>query len=105
MRCHLGVTDLLARFGGEEFAIVLPRRSWTDAAAVAERIRAGIAAHDIQVNGRQERVTVSIGIAERLQGVSHASLIAHADSALYEAKRSGRNCVRCATQQPVELHA
>jgi len=105
MRCHLGSTDLLARFGGEEFAIVLPRRSWHEATAVAERIRAGIAAHDIQVNGRQQRVTVSIGIAERVQGASLASLIAQADSALYEAKRSGRNCVRTAAQQPAELHA
>jgi diguanylate cyclase (GGDEF)-like protein len=105
MRCHLGGTDLLARFGGEEFAIVLPRRSWHDAAAVAERIRAGVAAHDIEVNGRQECVTVSIGIAERVQGASLASLVAQADSALYEAKRSGRNCVRCAAHQPAVLHA
>jgi len=105
MRGHLGGTDLLARFGGEEFAIVLPRSNWHDAAVVAERIRGGVAAHDIQVNGRQERVTVSIGIAERLQGESLASLIAHADSALYDAKRNGRNCVRCAAQQPAELHA
>lgn len=105
MRCHLGGTDLLARFGGEEFAIVLPRRSWHDAAAIAEQIRAGVAAHDIEVNGQQERVTLSIGIAERVPGASLASLIAQADSALYEAKRSDRNCVRCAAQQAAELHA
>jgi diguanylate cyclase (GGDEF)-like protein len=105
MRHHLGGSDLMARFGGEEFAIVLPRRNVHEALVIAERIRAGVAAHGIFVNARREQVTVSIGIAERQQNASPASLIARADSALYEAKRSGRNCMRCAGQQRADVHA
>ena len=105
MRFQLRRTDLVARFGGEEFAIVLARTTRADAMATAERIRTGVAAHGVVIDGRIERVTVSIGLAERLSGTTPGSLIALADGALYAAKRSGRNCVRCAVQAEAEIAA
>jgi diguanylate cyclase (GGDEF)-like protein len=95
MRAELRRTDLLARFGGEEFAIVLSRCTKDDALATAERIRSSLARHVIMANGAGETVTVSIGVAERLDGASAEQLIAAADNALYAAKNAGRNRVCC----------
>jgi diguanylate cyclase (GGDEF)-like protein len=96
MRAELRRTDLLARFGGEEFAIVLCRCSLGDALATAERIRSSVARHVFMANGMAETVTVSIGVAERKAGANADRLIAAADNALYAAKNAGRNRVCCA---------
>jgi diguanylate cyclase (GGDEF)-like protein len=100
IRSQLRRTDLVARFGGEEFAIILPRTTYADALATAERIRVRVASQRVRVNGQSETVTVSIGIAERLSDMAPATLMAHADRALYDAKNSGRNRVSCAEQAP-----
>jgi len=84
--------DLLARFGGEEFCFVLTAMGIEDALAVMEVVR-GL---PYRVRDRRP-LTVSIGVAERVDGDDVASLIGRADQALYSAKRAGRNQVMAAT--------
>jgi two-component system cell cycle response regulator len=86
--------DGLGRFGGEEFLIVLPGCSRTDAIKVAERVRASVARNPIPTAGGPIATTVSVGVAvEEGQGSGADALIAAADLALYGAKRRGRNRV------------
>ena len=99
-RCARHPGDLVARIGGEEFAVLLPDTSATAAHRVAERIRDELAAvavaHPASPLG--PRVTVSIGIATRTAAMPSAeSLSAAADAALYAAKRAGRDRV-CAAE-------
>ena len=84
--------DLLFRIGGEEFMLLLPGTQETDAAAVAEQLRASIADSGL-LDGRQ--VTVSIGVGELQPGESPDSWMKHADDAMYAAKKAGRNRVVC----------
>jgi diguanylate cyclase (GGDEF)-like protein len=105
IRAQLRRSDLVARFGGEEFAIVLPNTTYADALMTAERIRAGVADQRMRVNGVTETVTVSIGIAERIGAMTPATLMALADNALYAAKHAGRNRVSCAEPTPREVAA
>lgn len=87
--------DLPARYGGEEFAILLPATSPRGVAQVAENIREAVAAMEIAHSGSNQKcVTVSIGgatIDPNSMDSDPASLISAADTALYEAKRDGRN--------------
>jgi diguanylate cyclase (GGDEF)-like protein len=85
--------DLVARFGGEEFAVVMPGVDATGAIRTAERIRQTIEGNRDQVFNQAVPVTVSIGVAVASEG-RHAGmnlLIHEADQALYRAKRDGRN--------------
>jgi diguanylate cyclase (GGDEF)-like protein len=97
LRSQLRIYDLAGRFGGEEFAILLPNAREVDALAVAERLRAHIATMTVPVNDNDEsgpcvQVTISVGVAA-LDGVSRelTDMLAAADSALYYAKENGRN--------------
>jgi len=83
-------TDVVGRFGGEEFLLVCPETRIKVVAALAERLRAEFMATDFPLAGR---VTSSFGVAEFLQGDSVESLVERADQALYRAKGGGRNCV------------
>jgi diguanylate cyclase (GGDEF)-like protein len=87
--------DLVARVGGEEFAVLLPETGIGSAQTVAERIRAGVEAAQIPVPGHDPiRVTVSIGVCARREAVDRPqSLHGDADKALYAAKQQGRNRV------------
>ena len=93
--------DLVCRYGGEEFCIMLPGLSMSQAAEIAERLRASIeakAAAGIRSHPGL-RITSSFGVAEFGPEVADESqLIALADAALYGAKRAGRNRVQCAGQ-------
>jgi diguanylate cyclase (GGDEF)-like protein len=89
--------DLLCRYGGEEFCALLIGASLEEAARVAERIRATVAAHVIHVRGRQLTITVSIGVAAA-SDKGLAATIQSADEALYEAKSQGRNKIAVASQ-------
>ena len=96
--------DILGRFGGEEFLLILPGAPVTQALAVAEDVRTVIAGHPFPNRERQPLglMSVSGGVAEYpVHGMDAASLLQAADAALYAAKRSGRNrmCV-AATPQP-----
>lgn len=86
--------DLLARIGGEEFAVLLPGADLERAAEAAERIRAGIAAGPVGAMGLSLPVTVSLGCASLLPEEDGRALLARADAKLYEAKNAGRNRVR-----------
>nr|WP_258168476.1 sensor domain-containing diguanylate cyclase [Paraburkholderia sp. BL21I4N1] len=87
--------DLIARYGGEEFVVVLPDTDETGAAQVAEAIRGEVENGPIDFSGTLPRFTVSIGCAtgRRAYPRSLAELTNNADSALYAAKRGGRNAV------------
>ena len=85
-------SDIVARLGGEEFAILLPEASGEVAFNVAERIRLAVAASSVAYGDVEIRVTVSVGLAQTTETLATMeALIAAADAALYEAKRSGRN--------------
>ncbi len=86
-------TDVVGRFGGEEFLLVCPETELLVVAALAERLRSEFSSMDFPLVGR---VTSSFGVAEFTQGDSVKSLVERADQALYRAKDGGRNCVEVA---------
>lgn len=85
--------DLIVRFGGEEFAVLLGAQEPGRAAWVCERLRQNVAGHDWKTLHRDLAVTVSIGIACSDETSSHDTLVALADFRLYAAKQAGRNRV------------
>jgi len=87
--------DMIGRLGGEEFAVLMPGASATDAAYVAERLRAAMEAPPAS-GCTLPQVTISVGLAARVQQRSADELLGIADDALYLAKRGGRNRVRVA---------
>lgn len=88
--------DLCARYGGEELAILLPRTSLELARDVAERLRHTLESSHVEADGHVLSVTALFGVASYPTSTgSRDSLFSSADRALYEAKRAGRNCVRC----------
>lgn len=91
-------TDMVARFGGEEFVAVLPETECSVAETLAERLRERIARHAVRLNDDQEiSVSVSIGVATYPEHAQSAeSLLKAADRAMYAAKRLGRNRVSVA---------
>jgi diguanylate cyclase (GGDEF)-like protein len=95
---HLTLTlrpsDVFGRFGGEEFAVLLPETGLAAAEIVAERICAELAALPVSSNGQEIRFTVSIGVAEFEHEASDIKeTLDRADAALYQAKAGGRNRV------------
>jgi two-component system, sensor histidine kinase LadS len=96
--------DLVARFGGEEFAVLLMNTEPEHAMRIAEGIRLGVENAIIEISGEPLALTISIGVAAITPSAeSHPSQLLHAaDEALYAAKSSGRNRVNCATLVPPE---
>lgn len=87
-------TDLLARFGGEEFVILLPNTHASEAMRTAERIQTEIPEEITRRIGRDKTITLSLGVTQLFGDDNHyESLIHRADEALYQAKRNGRNCI------------
>ncbi|WP_228145820.1 GGDEF domain-containing protein [Acinetobacter sp. ANC 5054] len=86
--------DLLARFGGEEFIVLLPYTVQADALKIAERLRHKMEQHTLIINNIEIKFSVSIGVSKIIPEYPVLDyLIKHADIALYEAKRQGRNRV------------
>lgn len=110
IQLQLRKTDLLARFGGEEFVVLLPRSRAREAIQIAERVRRAIEDEPLPVEANEEcgafeiEVTASIGVCswqpeeERIEDLSllGKQLLQAADSAMYDAKQGGRNlvCIR-----------
>jgi len=90
MRAKCRQTDLVARFGGEEFAILAVNMDESAATAFFESLRAAIEAEKISHRGKNLKVTVSIGVC-RGAGNTLSAMIKAADEMLYKAKKAGRN--------------
>ena len=87
--------DLLGRWGGDEFIVLMPETDLADAANVAERLCMDIEEHHYTHDGTPLQITVSIGVAaNRSPEDTVDDLFSQADVALYEAKESGKNCVK-----------
>ena len=92
---HSREVDLVARFGGEEFVMLLPHTDVSGALLVAEKMRAEVASAPMTTDAGPVSITLSAGVAcHPADGFGQATLLAAADAALYEAKRAGKNCVR-----------
>jgi diguanylate cyclase (GGDEF)-like protein len=84
-------TDFIARYGGEEFCCLLPETDAGSAEAVAENLRMQIEEMENSFEGKQIKVTISLGISDLISGDTPDTLMKRADDALYQAKHSGRN--------------
>jgi diguanylate cyclase (GGDEF)-like protein len=102
LREFLRSADVCARFGGEEFVVVLPETSLATAMEVGQRIRKGIAQAPL-LNKPRVQATVSIGVATMEKEQSINELFAAADAAVYLAKNEGRNQVRSHMQMLVQV--
>ncbi len=103
LRAHVRKVDTVARVGGEEFVVLLPRTTLSEGRLVAEKLRETVASAPISGGSEQPggRLTVSAGVAEWRPGDDARSLLEAADRALYEAKRRGRNRVEVSRRSAV----
>jgi diguanylate cyclase (GGDEF)-like protein len=93
IRAALREFDLVGRYGGEEFVVMLENTSRHTAQQVAERIRQRIAGEPINTGSQRIDLTISQGLAVRVDGDDLQRLLTRADDAMYQAKSAGRNCV------------
>lgn len=92
-RASVRESDVITRWGGEEYLVLLNNCSLAQAAEVAENLRAAVERHDFGLPDPQVPVTISLGVAEYRQDESESAFFSRADSALYQAKQHGRNCI------------
>jgi diguanylate cyclase (GGDEF)-like protein len=93
LRQSLRISDFVARYGGEEFTIILPRTNSAGAYRVAENLRLAFKSHEFKIPSASLYITISIGVA-CYSGVGYLDtqqLISHADTALYRAKKNGKD--------------
>jgi len=97
--------DIPCRYGGEEFAVILPNTNLGASLPVAERIRAVVEETPLDVDGEKLSMTISLGIATYFEQdeISVEELVREADRYLYEAKASGRNRVCHAPQPSIDI--
>lgn len=101
MQGMLRSSDTLCRYGGEEFALIIPNISQEHARPLLERLRKAIEELEVETNdGKRIKVTVSIGVAQFDGSISSGELVRRADEALYAAKQAGRNRIMFASLQP-----
>jgi two-component system, cell cycle response regulator len=102
MHAALRTTDMIGRYGGEEFLIVLPRADLDGGVDVAERLRAAVCAAPMLDGPEAHTVSVSVGVAgSAMAGHDASRLVGVADEALYRAKALGRNRVESAAAVPL----
>lgn len=85
--------DLVGRYGGEEFVILLEDTSTHTAHQIAERVRLRISSEPIHISGQDIQLTISQGLALCGEGDDTQSVLSRADQAMYRAKQAGRNCI------------
>lgn len=95
IRSQIRKGDILSRYGGEEFAVLLKNTELEDGVHIAEKIRNSIEHHEFTTSSNEPlRVTISAGVVEYANDYSSFGEMVHdVDTALYEAKNSGRNCI------------
>ena len=95
--------DMVGRYGGEEFIVILPGTDEEAAAQFAERVREAVEGHLFRDEANELRMTLSGGVASfPMEGIEHPDvLIKRADEALYSAKETGRNRIVRATEVPL----
>ncbi len=98
-------SDVIGRYGGEEFILVLDDAALDVAYALAERTRVRVAADPVHRGSIDLHVTISLGVAQARSGDTAESLISRADRALYAAKKAGRNLVRTELDIDTDLSA
>ncbi len=92
----LRASDSLCRYGGEEFALILPQLKIEHADILLERLRSAVENTSIAIDDSTKvSVTVSMGAAPLIEGVTPGQLVNMADEALFSSKRAGRNCITC----------
>jgi len=91
------ISDMMFRYGGEEFVIVLPETDESGVLRLAKRIRRRVEKLETRIQGQTIPMTVSIGITTLQESDDDKTFIGRADEALYKAKRDGRNCIRIAS--------
>jgi diguanylate cyclase (GGDEF)-like protein len=102
LRDRLRAQDRLARWGGEEFLVLLPETDRDGAVLVAESLRKQMEETPARYEDQEIAVTLSFGVAALDPGRSVEESIRQADDALYEGKRAGRNRVMAAAAEPVD---
>lgn len=105
LKAGLRAQDLVARWGGEEFLVLLPDTDLEGGLVVAEDLREGIAAHAITIGEETLRLTLSLGVAGYRTDQSLNGCIKAADTALYRAKVQGRNRVVAAAPMGLDIRA
>jgi len=100
LRVNIRKTDILGRYGGEEFLVILPNTAASGAVNLGEKLRATVEQNSITQDAHQIRITASFGIASTSDGhvFNHDQLLQMTDKALYVAKQSGRNRVCSLTE-------
>jgi len=90
------ISDMMFRYGGEEFVIVLPETDEPGVLRLAKRIRRRVEKLETRIKNHLIKMTISIGITTLEESDDDKTFVARADAALYKAKRDGRNCIRIA---------
>ncbi len=107
LRKHLRAGDFMARFGGEEFVLLMPGTALDEGTVLAEQLRAAIEACPFHFKGEPVTITVSIGVSAFKAGDRSERVLKRADEALYQAKYKGRNCVESISgkvEHPTDEH-
>jgi diguanylate cyclase (GGDEF)-like protein len=94
IKSHLREEDVVCRWGGEEFLVLLTGCDLERARGIAETIRSAVAGLQFHFNNQVIRVTISAGLAEMQQSEAFSDVVERADHHLYEAKHAGRNCIK-----------
>ncbi len=93
IRANIRVNDVIGRYGGEEFLIIMPETDTYHAAIAAEKLRSAVESMSVSQESVQVKVTASFGVSSYRQNDDTKMIIARVDKALYESKKNGRNRV------------
>jgi len=95
--------DVLARWGGEEFIMLLPETKEEGAVSLCERVRLAVESSNFVYKKKKIKLTITFGIAQFSDNLSVDATINNADKALYCGKNKGRNCVICSPNEAINL--